>query len=126
MVEYLTNDSNITGTVTNGNWYSYTDQISIGASSACWVPIWPNAEEKPAKKKKDKNMRHLYEVYIVDPETDVVQKLEGIVAATEKSAERKAIQGSNFDKDLDDYDFIVVKLGDVRAKKSVQEVKVVE
>lgn len=78
---------------------------------------------------KKKMSRGLYRVYIVDPETDeVIHDTGAIVARDEDSARLKAVQiaGGTLVKDIDDYDFVVVELGDVRAKKEVQEVRLAE
>lgn len=72
-------------------------------------------------------MRYLYEVYIVNPIEDKVVEQELVIANDERSAERKALSMCAMPPgDLDDYDFVIVKLGQVRPKKEVQEVKIVE
>lgn len=72
-------------------------------------------------------MRGLFDVYIVDPENDsVIWEWEGVVAKDEQSAKLKAVSKATLGGDVDDYDIIVVKLGSVRPKKEVQEVKVVK
>lgn len=74
-------------------------------------------------------MRGLFFVYIVDPILDVVISITGpIVAKDSDNARLKAVQaaGEALTKDIDDYDIIVCRLGDVRKKKEVQEVKVVD
>ena len=72
-------------------------------------------------------MRGLYEVFIVDPKTGKVITIAPLVASDENNAKMKAVARTTLSTDdLDDYDIIARKIGDVRAKKSVQEVKVVE
>ena len=74
-------------------------------------------------------MRGLYFCCIVDPEgagsVAVGPKL--IIAKSEEAAKLKLIKDhAPPGRDLDDLDIICFKLGDVRAKKEVQEVKVVK
>ena len=73
-------------------------------------------------------MRGLYQVYIVDPEDDKIIAVWGPeVAFTGGNAQMKAIaKCSPFGKDIDDLDFVAVRLGEVREKKEVQTVKVVK
>lgn len=69
--------------------------------------------------------RGLFQVHIVDPELDtVVNKLE-IIASDEIRAQMMAVQRSQLEKSVDEYDFIVVRLGSVREKRKPQEVVVV-
>lgn len=83
-----------------------------------------NLQAQP--KRKEPEMRGLFEVYVVNPETSTVVDSVKIVAKSPETAKLKAIQKHGcIAGDLDDYDFIVHKLGDVRAKKMVQEVRVV-
>jgi len=77
---------------------------------------------------KEDNMRGLFEVIIVDGETGELQKVDGIirslvVAKEEASAKLKIVSKAALVKDVDDYDIIVRRLGDVRPKRQVQEVK---
>lgn len=77
-------------------------------------------------------MRHLYEVFIVDPEKESVIYAARIIAKSAQGAERSAVmemaitEPETFAGDIDDYDFITNELGDVRPKQKVQEVKVVD
>lgn len=75
--------------------------------------------------KEKELMRGLFEVFIVDPETGTVVDPGLFVAKDDQTARMKAWIASKLDGDLDNYDFIVRRLGDVRNKKSVQEVKVI-
>lgn len=86
-------------------------------------------------KKEQPRMRGLFEVFIVDPEaTEPDRQIVsyGQFIAKDEGAARlkgwtKAVSGSRGleDKDADDYDIIVRRLGDVRERRRVQEVKVV-
>lgn len=78
--------------------------------------------ETPGKDVKD--MRGQYQVTAVDPDTEEFVLDVKVVAGTHESAKFKALKGSDIE-DLEQYDFAVVRLGDVRAKKQVQEVKIV-
>jgi len=74
-------------------------------------------------------MRGLFVGYVVDPEMDnvVFSTTLPFVAKDEQSAKFKLVQmaGVLIEEDLDDYDIVVFKLGSVRPKKEIQEVKVV-
>lgn len=77
-----------------------------------------------------KQMRGLFNVHIVDPDKGkVVASCLLMVAKSGSNAKLKAISEiaatGVLDGDIDDYDIIDVRLGDVRAKKEVQEVKVI-
>lgn len=75
---------------------------------------------------KKESKRMLYEVFIVDPELEEVVYHTYKVATSATGAERKVLTSIQLDKDVEDLDFITRKIGDVRSKKEVQEVKVVE
>jgi hypothetical protein len=72
-------------------------------------------------------MRGLYQVTVVDPERDMIWDSMQVIAKSEGGAKLKALRVLDGldDRDPDDLDIIVVRLGDVRAKREVQEVKVV-
>jgi hypothetical protein len=83
------------------------------------------------KHTEKKPMRGLFSVHVVDPDKGkVVASRLLLVAKSESNARLKAISEiaatDEFTRDVDDYDIIVVRLGDVRAKKEVQEVKVIK
>ena len=74
--------------------------------------------------RESKSMRALYDVYIVDPEADTVvwstvsvgvpiiardRELAGVIAGR--------LADDAIERDLDDYDFVVIRLGDIRPKK---------
>jgi hypothetical protein len=73
---------------------------------------------------EEKKMRGLFSVYIVDPETDGIQYKESFIAKDETSAKMKAYASLKLDKDADEYDFVVVRLGNVRCKKEISEVRI--
>lgn len=80
------------------------------------------------REKEEKPMRGLYRVYIVDPKTDVVLTTPAFVAKDENSARMKALQ-RNADKlthDIDHYDVITERVGNVQPKKETQTVRIVK
>ncbi len=99
-------------------------------TSSTYTPITLDSSTPTSGKEKDSDMRGLYRVYIVDPETDEVIEPYGkpFVAKNEDNAQLKAVQkaGDQLLKDIDEYDIISYCLGDVRPRKTVQEVKVVD
>jgi hypothetical protein len=83
-------------------------------------PEYQYVKEKP-------NMRGLFQVYIVDPTAAGIVCKDVCIAQDESSAKLKVAAGCPAlkDKDFDDFDFIVVHLGDVRPKaKKVTHVSV--
>lgn len=73
-------------------------------------------------------MRGLFEVFIVDPNTDTIVLERRVVSTDENKARLKALLESRIilENGVDDYDIIVRRIGDVRAKKEVREVRVVK
>ncbi len=86
---------------------------------------------QPAAKEKAE-MRGLFEVFVVDPETEDVRLHVYVIASDEAKARLKAVQKGLRESllidtdDLDEFDFVVCRRGDVQAKRKVQEVKVVK
>jgi hypothetical protein len=103
-----------TATGTSDPWYWYSGNIHYGFVP--WTPI---------KEEGEKMNRGLYEVVLVDPEDDAVESYY-VVASDEGKAKVKAMRLYDGTKDVDDIDVIVRRLGDVRQKRVVQEVKVVK
>ena len=84
----------------------------------------PDAQPKPERKK---NVRGLFEVFIVNPETDTVWCERKVVARDADGARMKAIRlGIPPEHDPEDYDVICRRIGDVRLKTKVKEVRVVK
>ena len=72
-------------------------------------------------------MRGLFIVYLVEYKISKVLRVsEPLVAENEQKAQFKALQMWGDVGDLDDLDIIVQRIGNVRAKKDVQEVKIVK
>lgn len=125
----------ITGTATwNGDillaadGHRHDHSLDPSHTHPSWEPplyqmnIIPSPEESP----KEKTMRGLFLVYVVDPEFDlIVAQFGPAVAVDGDSAKMKAIAKCGpFVKDIDDLDFVVLKLGNIRAKREVQTVKI--
>lgn len=135
------NDPRDWGTETAGN--TMSDNVSCGGGFYWAAPYIPPPQPAPfiinspqiieriierviERPEEVKAMRGLYQVWVVDPESDVIM-LNGkpVVAKSEQSARIKAVRLAGPDIDPDEVDIIVVRLGDVRAKREVQEVKVI-
>jgi len=81
--------------------------------------------EHPESSKGRDEMRGLYRVLVVDPEDDLIEVDELVIAASEEKARIKVLLARTLIRDLDDYDVICQKLGSVRGKTKPQEVKIV-
>lgn len=89
-------------------------------SPQTYIPPYPLPTyiiTEPEEKKEP--MRGLFEVIIVDPETGGVS-VDHIVARDETTAKVKVLTDHcrRTTKDLDEYDYFVRRVGDVRAKKA--------
>ena len=107
--------------------------ITHSGNSGGWVVYgaveWePKGELGIKTEPKESNMRGLYLVYIIDPVTDrvVLADEKPIIAKSEENAKLKAVSLAQLSEDVDEYDIIVHKLGNVSPKKEVQEVKVIK
>ena len=76
--------------------------------------------------RRDENMRGLYRIIVVDPKSEEIVGPIFVIAKDESGALLKADLPQGIRSYSDHYDFIVDRLGDVRAKKDVQKVKVVK
>lgn len=115
----------ITTDGTNLVYYGDLAEVHIPPGAFTISNDYPITNYYPQEKENPK-MRGLFDVYIVDPEIDDVAWSKCIIAKDEQSAKLKVVSSATLTKDIDDYDIIVVKLGNVRPKKEVQEVKVVK
>ena len=70
--------------------------------------------------------RGLWRVIAVNPENEAIVIDAQVVANDEANARVKALKGVAADYDLDDLDFIVVRLGNVRAKRRPQEIRIIK
>lgn len=82
--------------------------------------------KKPEVQRKENDMRGLFEVFIVDPKADSIVFSIKLVAKDKASAELKAVAKWTFSGDVDDFDIVTVRLGDIRPKKETQKVQVVK
>ena len=124
---------NYTNSTTTASSWTYHPTVThierIGQPIYIGRAFVPSIVQEPKKGKVKRMDRGLFLVYIVDPATDeVVHETGAIVAKDEDNAQLKAVRmaGGTLTKDIDDYDIVVVELGDVRDKKTVQEVKVIK
>jgi hypothetical protein len=110
---YTTWPSQQTWNGVDPNWYLQQQQLAAMQQQA-----------QAPKAKERKPMRGLFEVFVVDPESGEVAMREVVVADSDDKARLKVLRKS--DVDPDDVDIIVRRIGDVRQKRRVQEVKVVK
>ncbi len=106
--------------------YSPTTIMVSGGAYGTEIEIWgivsPNT-----KKGEVREMRGLFEVYVVDPEAGEIVYSEDVIAKDKEMAKLKALQACEVPlDDLDDFDIICNRLGDVRKKKEIAEVRVVK
>jgi len=123
--------------ITGETWYQYpylpfsSSPIPSGTTVVINTPL-TYCYGKPTQwcpdfKRKEPKMRGLFEVCVVDPEEGRIVHEHRVIAKSEDTAKLKTFNSldGSFEKDIDDYDIIVHKLGDVRAKREVREVCVV-
>jgi len=84
----------------------------------------------PKNNEEVSEMRGLWEVYVVDPEEGEVVYQSVVVARDAKNAEFKvlsrAMQINEGKYEVDDLDVISTRLGNVRDKREISEVRIVE
>jgi hypothetical protein len=85
---------------------------------------YAQSPQQQSQQKEQVSMRGLFEVFVVDPESGKIVTEEVVVADSDKKAELKVMRA--IDADPDDVDIIVRRLGDVRPKRKVQEVRMVK
>lgn len=82
------------------------------------------------EKEEVKDMRGLFLVYVVDPEEGDIVYQGVVVAENAKKAEFKVLSAAmrvSEDKyEVDDLDIICNRLGDIREKRKIQQVRVVD
>ena len=112
-------------TTTDGSatyWGSYQSPIEV-----CPLEEWVCASSSAIYKKEEvREMRGLFQFYVVDPEKGEVVGDGLVIAKNKETAKIKALAPFADKYDLDDLDIICNRLGDVREKKEVQEVKIVK
>ena len=122
VVDYTYSNGNtadcITGTITTGNTWEDAWYKGISFQSPLTVTLDTTIKEN--------NMRGLFIVYVVNGvKGEVVWTTVPFVADNAEKAKMKAAQEGTKGLDLDDLDFVVLRLGDVRPKERVKEIKVV-
>lgn len=113
---------------------------SVG-NSATWVndgyfptttddtDSWPGLPVilfEESKKEEVKDMRGLFHVVVVEYKTDRILEDGLVIAKDKETAKIKSLAPFADAFDLDDLDTICNRLGDVRKKKEVQKVEIVE
>lgn len=123
----MTNDSNlyIAGdSLTSPNWGTLTIGAADHSNEICETVVsYGSYVDKP---KERSNMRALYRIIVVNPKTEEVREPIMVIAKDEAAAKMKALLKQCFSGNIDDYDILAECVGDVRAKKDVQKVKVVK
>lgn len=115
-----TADFSVSGTWTWGD-YVQTVPGTVFNDRIVYVEK-PVVQERGSREEKT-NMRGLFEVFVVNPETGDVDGPFHVIAKDEAAAKIKVVAKELADIDIDDFDIIVRRLGDVRPKKTVQTVK---
>ena len=98
-------------------------EISAGAGMPM---IETRTYQRINEKEEVRDMRGLFQFYVVDPEKGEVVGDGLVIAKNKETAKIKALAPFADKYDLDDLDIICNRLGDVREKKEVQEVKIVK
>ncbi len=98
-------------------------EISAGAGMPM---IETRTYQRINEKEEVRDMRGLFQFYVVDPEKGGVVGDGLVIAKNKETAKIKALAPFADKYDLDDLDIICNRLGDVREKKEVQEVKIVK
>ena len=118
----ITTGSTTSGTFTTGDGLSY--QYLPGRVGDI---VYSNYQLVIPNTKKENIMRGLFIVYIVDyKKSKVLFVSEPLIADNEQKVQMKALQAWGGDVDLDDLDILVQRIGNVRAKKETQEVKILK
>jgi hypothetical protein len=112
------------------NDYTYTDSLSTSGDSISYQYYDANKDTwikiDCLKSEKEENMRSLFRITVVEPKTEQAFDCGLVVAKDRENALLKAGLSGAILANPDDYDIIVEHVGDVRAKKDIQEVRVVE
>lgn len=111
--------------------YVYTQPstyIPEAFSNITWYSTTSFLEEKT---EKEKNMRYLFKVYVVDPRKSGKVLIDGvsIIASNENEAVMKldvVNVARNAGLDIDDVDYIAIKIFAIRSKTETQKVEIVK
>lgn len=119
---YWTGTNNDTSdTAFGGYYYTGMPATAPGGFVPTYVTISGLGEPE-----RDKNMRRLYRITVVNPKTEKITGPVLVVAKDEPGALLKADLPQEVRANSDKYDICIEIVGDVRAKKETQKVKVVE
>ena len=119
------------------------DTATTWTDNAGCIRVYPNTISPPTEKsvwedgtnwvathqpkKEEKDMRFLYEVNVVDYKKEEILCTKKVIADDEGMAKALIMAEEGYGKkELRKYDFIIVKLGEVRKPKEVQKVKMVD
>lgn len=94
----------------------------------CWDNrrgIWTTTEPICVGDEKDKQTRKLYEVFVVDPETEEYWS-RLVIAKSYAGAQHKALKELGLGGDYDDYDIVAHEAMTLRKRKGAQGVKIVK
>ncbi len=107
--------------------YSLTAIMVSGGTWGTEVEVRGIVSEQSTEKEEVRETRGLFDVYVVDPEAGGVVYSGVVIAKDKEMAKLKALQACEILlDDLDDFDIICNRLGDVRKKKEIAEVRVVK
>ena len=112
----------------NGELWHYSPTTIMVSGGAYGTEIEIRGIVSPNTKKGEvREMRGLFEVFVVDPEEGEIVFGDVVVAKDKEMAKLKVLQACEVPlDDLDDFDIICNRLGDVRKKKEIAEVRVVK
>lgn len=100
----------------------YVDSVSTDTATT-WGTLTISGSQEP---ERDKNMRSLFRITVVNPKTEKIFPETKVIARDRESALLRADLPGEVRANPDKYDILVEHVGDVRAKKDVQKVKVVK
>jgi len=115
--DYIQGNDVSTDTATN--WYGYVPV----ESALTWGVLTISGSQEP---EREKNMRSLFRITVVNPKTEKIFPETKVIARDRESALLRADLPGEVRANPDKYDILVEHVGDVRAKKDVQKVKVVK
>lgn len=103
----------------SGTWTSWKGDTTYPPSGGSWVTLY-------TERKEVNEMRGLFYVVVVDYQNDTILEDGLYIAKDAETAKIKALSVFADTYDLDDLDVICQRLGDIRKKKEIQEVKIVK
>lgn len=115
-------------------YWPITTAYTINTDGVSWNG-WPSPPIATPLLEKEEPMRGLFEVFIVDPEgIDPLPYECKVIAGSEESAKMKAMlafrsaddMGHFRGRDIEDFDVLARRIGNVRPERQVQEVRVLK